>query len=533
MSRIPFYQILLLGFLLQIVMLNQISNIPKIMDATNNEQNNFVISELFDYSRYIGGSGDDEATSITVDSSGDIYVTGYTNSIDFPLVEPYSETFGGARDCFVVKLNGKDGSIVYSTFIGGSSSDFGKSIAVDGYGNAYVTGHTLSDDFPMLNSFNDSNSGGYDCFVFKLNADGDELIYSTYVGSYSNDYPESIVLDDAGNVYVTGATFAFVNYTNFPVINAYDNMYNGGEADCFVFKLNAAGDELLYSTIVGGELRDHAYSIAIDSLGNAYVTGDTDSPDFPTVNAYDNTFGPSRIPECFVFKLGPSGNELIYSTFVAGSDSDHGWSIALDDYQNVYVTGETNSHDFPVVKEYDNSFNGGWSDCYVFKLSSSGDELLFSSYIGGSGDDEGASIVLDTPNSIYVVGYTSSIDFPIVGKYDSTLDGPSDIILFQLNTTDGSLLSSSYCGGGRDDWANSLVMDSDGNIHVAGKTNSEDFPIDNTNKDSYAGGKSDCYIFKMRREIIERDELITIMIILTGSGVVVVIILIVYHKRRD
>ncbi len=254
--------------------------------------------------------------------------------------------------------------LLYSTFIGGSSFDFGHSIALDSEGNAYVTGRTSSYDFPTTeNAYNRTNGGFDDCFVFKLAANGSSLLYSTFVGGMEDDSGDSIALDNEGNAYVTGFTESF----EFPTtMNAYDESFNSA-GDCFVFKLSTNGSSLLYSTFIGGDYIDTGNSIALDNMRNAYVTGYTYSSDFPTTeNAYNRILGGFR--NCFVFKLSADGSSILYSTYVGGSLEDSGFSIALDSEENAYVTGYTTSNDFPTtIGAYDKSY-GDWRDCFVFKL---------------------------------------------------------------------------------------------------------------------------------------------------------------------
>jgi hypothetical protein len=261
------------------------------------------------YSTFIGGGEPDEGSSIAVDSSGNAYVTGGTGSPDFPTVNAYDSTHGGDMDCFVFKLSADGSTLLYSTFVGGSDSDVGNSIAVDSSGNAYVTGYTRSDDFPTVNAYDSTHGGDMDCFVFKLSSDGSTLLYSTFIGGSESDSASSVAVDWFGNVIVTGYTRS----ADFPTVNAYDSTKDG-PVDCFVFKLSADGSTLLYSTFIGGREEDSGSSIAVDSSG---------------------------------IKLSADGSTLLYSTFIGGREEDSGSSIAVDSSGNAYVTGGTGSPDFP------------------------------------------------------------------------------------------------------------------------------------------------------------------------------------------
>ncbi|KXH70160.1 MAG: hypothetical protein AM326_01045 [Candidatus Thorarchaeota archaeon SMTZ-45] len=386
------------------------------------------------YSTYVGGSNSDVGRSIAVDALGNAYVTGHTNSMNFPLVNAYDSTLDNA-DCFVFKLDADGASLNYSTFVGDSGSDYGESIEVDSSGNAYVTGWTTSSNFPLVNAYDNTYNGDFDCFVFKLSISGDSLDYSTYVGGSGKEGEDaSLAIDSLGNAYITCAT----NSADFPFVNAYDSTLDGNY-DCVVFKLNSTGNGLLYSTLVGGsgstpDVEDKSFAIAIDSTGSAYVTGNTYSSDFPTVNAYDSSLS---YMDCFVFKLNAAGNDLLYSTFVGGDSMEFAFSIAVDDLGSAYVTGVTSSSDFPTVEAYNDTRSGPERECFVFKVNSTGNDLLYSTFIGGTGKDTGNSISVDSSRHAYVVGVTTSSDFPTVNSYDDSYNGGGlyggDVFVFKIS----------------------------------------------------------------------------------------------------
>ncbi|MFX1254013.1 MAG: SBBP repeat-containing protein [Promethearchaeota archaeon] len=438
------------------------------------------------YSTYVSGSDHDEGHGIAIDSTGNAYVTGYTTSIDFPTANAYDATGDGDInywDVVVFKLSSDGRYLLYSTYVGGSDDDFGLGISVDSTGNAYVTGRTFSTDFPILNAYNNTHSGQYDVFVFKLSSDGSSLLYSTYVGGNDDDQGLGIAVDSTGNVYVTGGTFS----TDFPTVNAYDATGDGSTAyaDVFVFKLSFGGTSLLYSTYVSGSHDDEGYGIALDAAGNAYVTGRTFSTDFPTINAYDATGdGSTGYTDIFVCKLSSDGSNLLYSTYMSGSNVDRGSAIAIDSTGNAYVTGHTTSIDFPTVNAYDTTSDGNTSrwDALVFKLAANGSSLLYSTYVSGSHHDQGLGIVVDSTGNACVTGRTTSIDFPTVNAYDATGDGDItrwDVFVFKLAANGSSLLYSTYVSGSRDDQGYGIAVDSTGNAYVTGYTTSIDFPTVN------------------------------------------------------
>ncbi len=369
------------------------------------------------YSTYLGGNMDDYGDAIAVDASGAAYVTGSTESTDFPTLNPY-QTDQGAEDVFVTKLSAAGNSLVYSTYLGSGGYDWGYGIAVDASGAAYVTGATWESDFPTLNPYQ-TDQGGEDVFVTKLSAGGNSLVYSTYLGGGSWEVGYGIAADAAGAAYVTGYTFS----PDFPTLNPYQT--DQGDRDAFVTKLSAAGNSLIYSTYLGGGVNDYAYDIAIDAAGAAYVTGRTYSTDFPTLNPYQTDQGGRDV---FVTKLSAAGNGLVYSTYLGGSDLDWGWSIAVDISGEACVTGETHSTDFPTENPY--QADQGAGDVFVTRFSSSGSSLVYSTYLGGNENDEGYGIAVDTSGA-YVTGYTLSTDFPTENPYH-TYQGDYDVFVAKI-----------------------------------------------------------------------------------------------------
>jgi len=312
------------------------------------------------YSGFLGGSGFDWGSNIAVDSSGNAYVTGGTESSNFPAVVGPDTSFNGNEDAFVAKVSASGTALVYSGFLGGSGQDVGAGIAVDSSGNAYVAGETYSSNFPAVVGPDTSFNGGEDAFVAKVNPSGTGLIYSGFLGGAGVDWGGDITVDSSGNAYVTGGTKS----SNFPAVVGPDTSYNGGE-DAFVAKVSASGTALIYSGFLGGAGEDWGNEIAVDSSGNAYVTGGTYSSNFPAIVGPDTSFNGGR--DAFVAKVSASGIALVYSGFLGGSGFDWGMGIALDSSENAYVTGGTESSNFPAVVGPDTSYNGK-EDAFVAKV---------------------------------------------------------------------------------------------------------------------------------------------------------------------
>lgn len=463
-----------------------------------------VIDPVLSYSTYLGGSSDDISRAIAVDLQGNVYVTGVTFSTDFPTKNAFNSTLGSGL--FVTKLNPNvsgASSLVYSTYIANGQLD-GNGIAVDYQGNVYLAGVTYSNNFPTTeNAFARNLSNFSDAFVTKLNSTGNNLLYSTYLGGSSGngvDYANAIALDVRGNIYVTGDT----NSTDFPTKNAFDNTFNGN-LNAFVAKLNpnlSGSASLIYSTYLGGSQFDGGYGIATDLQGNAYVTGITFSSDFPRQNAFDNTFiGAVNDSEAYVTKLNPSASgaaSLLYSSYLGGSGSEFGRAIAADVRGNAYVTGETQSNDFPIKNAFDSSLEGS-QDAFVTKVNPSASgamSLVYSTYLGGNNNDGGSGIGVDLQGNAYVAGGTSSVNFPIKNAFDSTLNGFNDVFVTKLNQQGNSLLYSSYLGGDSFDNVYGIAVDVRGNFYLTGQTFSGDFPTKNA-LDNSLSGSTDAFVTKI------------------------------------
>ncbi len=384
------------------------------------------------YSTFLGGSVDDRGYSITVDSSNNAYVTGSAGSSDFPTTSgAYNTTSSGYLEIFVCKLSADGSTLLYSTFVGGTDNDYGVSITLDSVNNAYIAGATQSSDFPITLGANDTTyDGDYDVIVFKLNADGSDLLNSTYIGGNGYEYAYSIALDSSNNCYLTGCTVS----ADFPTTPGAYNTSFGESIDVFVCKLSADYTNIVFSTYIGGSGADYTYSLAIDSSNNTYVTGCTNSANFPTsLNANDTSFNGGTY-DAFVFKLSADGSSLLYSTFLGGSNTDIGKDIQVDASDNAYIVGETLSADFPTTNNaYDISSNGDY-DAFISKLNPVGTTILYSTFFGGTLDDHGYAISLDSNDNVVASGATHSNDLPTTsGANDTTYAGWNDAFIFKLD----------------------------------------------------------------------------------------------------
>ncbi|MBI3248639.1 MAG: SBBP repeat-containing protein [Deltaproteobacteria bacterium] len=428
-----------------------------------------IIDPVLSYSTYLGGGGDDIGQSIAVDTAGNTYVTGETASSDFPTVNPWQPASDGVADVFVAKLSADGQTLLYSTYLGGNDLDTATAVSTDESGQTYVVGWTDSTDFPTATPVQAAKAGDSDVFVAKLSADGTILLYSTYVGGSSDDEAYALAVDRNGQAYVTGLTVS----TDFPTVMPLQAAQAGGAWDGFVVKLSADGATLLYSTYLGGDDFDDGQGIAVDTAGNAYVTGETGSSDFPTVNPWQPASG--GLGDAFVAKLSADGAILLYSTYLGGDDFDDGIGIAVDTADNAYVTGGTDSSDFPTVNPWQPA-SGGLGDAFAAKLSADGMTLLYSTYLGGSSDDRTWGIAADGSGQAYVTGETLSTDFPTVNPWQPASGGYYDGFVAKLSADGATLLYSTYLGGGDFDDGYGIAVDTAGTAYVAGVTYSTDFP---------------------------------------------------------
>jgi uncharacterized repeat protein (TIGR01451 family) len=429
-----------------------------------------LIDPIISYSTYLSGTNSDTPAGIAVDGSG-AYITGSTFSTDFPVT---SGTNQGQGDVFVTKLNPSGTALVYSTFIGGSSQDTARGIAIDNAGNAYVTGATSSTNFPVtVNQFTAGTHG----FVLKLGTTGN-IVYSTALAGNNSDSPLAIATDASGSAYVTGST----NSSNFPVTAGSYKTTPGGGGDAFVVKLSTTG-QISYATYLGGSANDFGAAIAVDAAGNAFVGGGTASVNFPsTPGAYTPAYVGNN--DAFVVKLNPSGSALVYATYLGGSTADSVTGLALDAAGNCYVTGVTLSGDFPITpgafstaKPSPTGVNSG----FVTKLNATGTSLVYSTFIGGANSDSTVGIAVDTNGAAYVAGSSQSTNFPTTPGALKTVSTNSfccdyDMFLAKV-AVDGSALSySTLLGSSTIESATALALDGTGGGYMLGSSQSLIYP---------------------------------------------------------
>lgn len=395
------------------------------------------------YSTYFGGSDEDRIFSISLGPANEMFVCGYTFSLNFPTMTPFQATNRGQNDGFVAKFT-SSGALSYSSYLGGAGGDVCGFIKNEGADVVIFAGATGSVDFPVMNALQPFNAGQADFVVGKLNLTTNTMLFSTYYGGVASDAMNlaSGGVDAAGNIYFGGVSNSF----DYPVTSNAFQTENGGSDDVVITKLNGAGTAVIYSTFLGGNLVDAADALAVDPSGNAYVTGFTRSSNYPLKNAFQPELND---PDAFVTKLNPSGSELVFSTFLGGSNLERGSGIAADAGGNCYVTGRSNSGNFPTKRALRPP--RGLDDAFITRFNRDG-ALLFSTLYGGSSNDYGFGIAADNSNNAYVTGRATRNFFITPGAFQSTLGGNADAFLTKVNTS-ARKVKSDFEGDGKADIA--------------------------------------------------------------------------------
>lgn len=426
-------------------------------------------ADFDDYSTYLGGSRSEYGQAIAVDHEGAVYITGQTNSKDYPTVGAIQDslTVGGhyGNDIFVTKLTPDGASIAYSTYLGGPDDDQGLAIAVDAQGAVYVAGQACSGDFPLGNP---GYSGCHLIVVAKLTPSGDAIAFSKFLGAGEAN---GIAVDNSGSAYVTGVITGAL-----PTTNALQGEFQGGLFDAFVAQLTPSGNDLVYCTYLGGNDVDAGLDITVAN-GSTWITGFTCSVDFPLRNPYAQVYQGGFWPgDVFITRISKAGNEFEYSTFLGGSGSETGLGIAVDTKGAAYVTGWTESWDFPTVNPVQRRHSEASYDGFVTKILPDGNKPVYSTYLGGNGYDIGEAIRVDTLGQAWVSGVMGSSDFPTVNSIQSVNAGAWDAFATKFSTTGDHLLFSTYFGGSDYDVAYGMDIGGPDTVYLTGYAVSTDFP---------------------------------------------------------
>jgi hypothetical protein len=437
------------------------------------------VGKTLAYAGYLGGNTTDQAFSVAVDAAGNTYVAGSTESANFPAVNALQPALKGATDAFVAKISADGKTLQYATYLGGSKLDVATGIAVDTNGGVYVTGFTNSSDFPVTPGVVQNHLKGslFDAFVAKISPSG-ALVYSTYLGGSYVDIANAIAVDSAGNAHVAGHTcsYDFPTYKAFqPQLQGVPPGCFSGQ-DAFVAKLNATGSAFVYSTFFGGSDGDEAKAIAIDGLGRALVAGFTASSNLPTLGFPLTPYRGGR--DAFVARFASNG-ALEYASDYGGTGDDVATGIAVGNGFDVHIAGYTDSPDLPAVNAFQPSLAGAEDGFALrFTLLATNAIIDFATWLGGGDDDRLHAIAVDANGNTYVAGYTDSLDFPTLAPIQPSLASTRDAVVAVLDGS-GMPVFSTFLGGSDDDIGWALAIDktppgSAPGIHVAGETLSTD-----------------------------------------------------------
>jgi len=484
----------------RVVSITDISSIlsPLISEVVLEDTNAFTISEIdlenpLIFSTCIGGTGYDYSNSLDIDSSGNIYIGGNTESTFFPIFGGIDTELVGESNLFVIKMSENGDQILFATFIGGNNNDYVYDLELDAGGDIILVGETSSSDFPFTTHF-DSSIDAMEGFLLELDADGNDILSATTLGGF----PTALEIDNENNIVITGDAAP-----DLPTLNAFDSSSNGG-GEIFLMKVNYTNTELIFSTFIGGSNHDYGYDVAVDFQCNIYLTGMTHSSDFPIINGFSDTLQGDR--DAFVLKFNSSGTGISYSTFLGGSTFDFGYAIEVDILGNAYVVGTTHSANFPLMNPFQSSLIGE-NDAFVTKLNASGTGLVFSTLIGGDSWERPYDIEVASDFSVYIAGTTQSSDYPMEDPYRDYLWSGNDIFLTRFNSSGSSLLFSTYFGGDQNEQFTDILIDSNGILTVTGMTSSDVFPTVN-DYDNPPNGYVESFVAKFYDLADQDDDLL-------------------------
>jgi len=466
--------------------------------ATESEPN-----ELIEFSTYFGSPGDELGISealhymadTVVDSQGNIVVVGRSAAADFPVESAYQDSNSGSIDATVSKFS-PDGTLIFSTYLGGSDADWANCVTLDSSDNIIIGGVTGSEDFPLKNPFQDTCYGGSesdaDCFITKLSSDGQTLLYSSYFGGHNSDWCYAISVDSSNRIAFTGTTFS----GDLPMVNANQSSLTGA-LDSFVVVLSSTGQSIVFSSFIGTPAWDAGRGIAFDSNGDVLVTGQLGMSSLGTVGVYQKNYAGGGA-DAYLAKFKLDGT-LTYFSYLGGSAYDRANDLVIDSEDNIIITGYTQSTNFPTLNAFQN-FTGGSYDMFVTKINSNGETIAYSSYLGGSLSEIGYGIAVDSADNVLITGEAISTNIPVYYDFNCT-NGKSDCLLAKFKTN-GDLLFSAVIGGSELDLGADIAVCANNDAVIVGFTLSSNFPTKNAHQDTYGGA---CDLFLLRVETVDMD----------------------------
>ncbi len=470
-----------------------------------NHKKTLFISPKLDYASYLGGTGFERSYSIAVDNNGFAYVAGATSSPIFGDNDPDMPKQRNNVDIFVTKFRIADSQPIYTSFIGGDSTDRAFSIAADDKGNAYICGETLSSDFPTTNTtVNAPANKSWNGFLTILGPKGTNMLFSSTFGGSDDDRFYSIALDTDTNIYMAGETSS----GDIPIKSGFQRHHRGGSWDGFIVRVNHSTMQTDFSTYLGGSKDDTINAITVDYNKNLIIAGETSSKDLGTVNALQPGFNGGKW-DGFVARLPDAGKGIGFLSYIGGNNDDRINGVSADSAGNIYLAGETSSGNFAVSSNaVQKLFGGGDWDAFIMKLLPDGSEIVYSSYFGGNGDDRGFSIDADPTGNAFLAGETSSDNLPAISPILSNYaGGDNDGFIARFSPAGSKLTFSTYYGGSKNDALYAITVDGARSAHFSGLTSSTNLPILNASQNTYGGGQSDAIYGRILQEDNNTPEL--------------------------
>ena len=482
---------------------------------------------IVNYSTYLGGNGTEGHGNLYFNGSNRLIIVSETSSTDYPVLNSYQDRNKGERDIIISSLALDENSLTYSTYFGGDGDDFVSGSVMNSEKQIIIVGVTDSSDFPLIHPLSINSSGERDVFIVIFDLKIGNFTFSSLLGPASDYYGINVCTDSDDNIIISGAT----DSEDFYLYDAYQNSLMGG-SDGFIMKISSDGQKILFSTLIGGLGDDSIKSVTTDNQDNIIFIGVTQSVDFPTINAYTPDKSESTW-DVFLAKVSNDGQQLIFSTFHGGTRPRGPQSVICDSLNNIIITGETDSMEFPLIHALQSTYGGGSYDVFLSKFNSNGSKIDFSTYLGGLNSDTPISLHINSENYIFLTGCTGSAGFPNVNSYQTRKDGGTDGFLTLISANGQKIIFSSFFGGMSSDFVTDLIFlpEVNNSFIITGHLSSSDIPMINPYQNSYGGGQFDLFITKFSFELsllLTNDVQIPAFELLTGISTLGLLI----HLRK-